>query len=216
MNIFTRHFIHIYFLVEFEILFYIYYVMPYEKSLIYGLFKIDLVNSIIPKTNITDVFNKQCDGYNHEFDKYNEKLIMNCLYFIIFLNVVLVGIFLNDIVNIYRTYTELASSPKKRKFNSSSSLVSFGSLNNMADYKKNDDTEKPKLEIATITLEHVEDIFFIYYWKYSDFLVEINKTIQFIILVGIFEYIFFKSVVNKYKIVNSKTLMCKMLDELND
>ena len=86
----------------------------------------------------------------------------------------------------------------------------------MADYKKNDDTEKPKLEIATITLEHVEDIFFIYYWKYSDFLVEINKTIQFIILVGIFEYIFFKSVVNKYKIVNSKTLMCKMLDELND
>ncbi len=203
-------------MVEFEVLFYIYYVMPYEKSLIYGLFKIEPVNSIIPKTNITDVFNKRCHGYNHEFDKYNDKLIMNCLYFIIFLNVVLVGIFLNDIVNVYRKYTDIAISPKKRKFNSSSSLVSFGSLNNMADYKKNDDSEKPKLEVVTIPLEPAEDTFYIYYWKYSDFLVEINKTTQFIILVGIFEYIFFKSVVNKYKIVNSKTLICKMLDELNN
>jgi hypothetical protein len=34
------------------------------------------------------------------------------------------------------------------------------------------------------------------------------------VIVGVFEYLFFTTIVNKYKIVNSKTLICKMIDEL--
>ena len=56
MTTIIRHFIHLYFLAEFEVLFYIYYIMPYEKTLIYNIFKIYTHNSdpkIIWERNFT-------------------------------------------------------------------------------------------------------------------------------------------------------------------
>jgi hypothetical protein len=202
MNIFTRHFIHLYFLAEFEVLFYIYYIMPYEKKLIYNIFKIQKMSDYVPIQNITQYMGDRCDGYTHEFDSYNDKLIMKCFYIICFLNVVLGGVMIHDIVKIYRKYSE---TPKRRTYNSTSSLVSFGSSTNIAEMKKSDE----------LVDEHRDETFVIYYCKNSEFILEIIKTIQFIILVGIFEYVFFTTIVNKYKIVNSKTLICKMIDELH-
>jgi len=171
MNIFSRHFIHLYFLAEFEVLFYIYYIMPYEKKLIYGIFKIqkmidDIPIGYIPIQNITKMFSSKCDGYDHEFDSYNNKLINKCTYFIWFLNTILGGIVIHDLAWMYRKYNA------------------------------------------------IPDNFIKYYWKNSEVVSEIVKTVQFIIIVGAFEYLFFTNIVNKYKIVNSKTLICKMIDEL--
>ncbi len=199
MNILTRHFIHLYFLAEFEVFFYIYYIMPYEKTLIYGIFKIDSWTDELPLQNITHNIGNKCDGYDTEFDDYNGKLIDKCLYFIYIINGILCGIFIHDIMKI--RLSEPPASPRKQTFNSSSSLVSFGSSNNIAEMKKSDE---PVTEINCVY----------YYWKNSEFLSEIIKTIQFIILVGVFEYFFFTTVVDKYKIVNSKTLICKLLDEI--
>ena len=53
--------------------------------------------------------------------------------------------------------------------------------------------------------------FGLYYWNKSDFLLASCKTVQFIILIGIFEYLFFSIIVNKYKVVSAKLLMCKLL-----
>lgn len=195
MNILTRHFIHLYFLAEFEVFFYIYYIMPYEKSLIYGIFKIDKWTHDLPLQNLTNVIGNKCDGYDTEFDEYNGNLINNCFYFIYIINVILCGIFIHDIMKMYSSDTL-----KKRSYNSSSSLVSFGSPTNITDVKKTD--------------ENVTETNISYYLKNSEFLSEMVKTLQFIVLVGIFEYIFFSTVVNKYKIVNSKTLICKMIDEI--
>ena len=39
---------------------------------------------------------------------------------------------------------------------------------------------------------------------------------EFIILIGIFEYCFFKFIVNKFKIANTKTVMCNILKHLNN
>ena len=49
MKLIFYHFLHLYFLTEFEIIFYIYYVMPYEKSLIGvpGLNQYGKINSSI-------------------------------------------------------------------------------------------------------------------------------------------------------------------------
>jgi hypothetical protein len=33
-----KNFIHLYFFTEFEIMFYIYYILPYEKQLVYNMF----------------------------------------------------------------------------------------------------------------------------------------------------------------------------------
>ena len=202
MNTITRHFIHLYFLAEFEVLFYIYYIMPYEKTLIYNIFKIKKWTDQIPIQNITYLFNSQCDGYDHEFDEYNGKLIKKCFYFIYFINAVLGAIFIYDAVTIYRKYT----GPTKRRSNSM--LSSFGSSNNIVEIKKTD-------EQTSVSQEQKEEQFIVYYWKNSELLSEFGKTVQFIVIVGVFEYLFFTTIVNKYKIVNSKTLICKMIDELD-
>ena len=48
MKLIFYHFLHLYFLTEFEIIFYIYYVMPYEKLLIFNLFDTDDIEKIMP------------------------------------------------------------------------------------------------------------------------------------------------------------------------
>jgi hypothetical protein len=53
--------------------------------------------------------------------------------------------------------------------------------------------------------------FCLYYWNKSEFLAATYRTIQFIILIGIFEYLFFSIIVNKYKVVSAKLLLCKLL-----
>ncbi len=208
MNIFSRHFIHLYFLAEFEVLFYIYYIMPYEKKLIYGIFKIqkmidDIPIGYIPIQNITKMFSSKCDGYDHEFDSYNNKLINKCTYFIWFLNTILGGIVIHDLAWMYRKYNAIPASPKRRTMRK---LSSFGSSEDMKKYDEQIDSDT--------ALINNEDNFIKYYWKNSEVVSEIVKTVQFIIIVGAFEYLFFTNIVNKYKIVNSKTLICKMIDEL--
>jgi len=56
--------------------------------------------------------------------------------------------------------------------------------------------------------------FIIYYWNNSGFCSELIKTIEFIIFVGIFEYIFFVYIVNKFKIANSKTIFCNIYKKI--
>jgi hypothetical protein len=87
-----------------------------------------------------------------------------------------------------------------------------------ADYKKNDDVD---IEMGPLGDELSTDIkpgighetFILYYWKNSKFVKNVGKTVRFIILVGIFEYAFFTLIINKYKIVNTTTLLCKMVHE---
>lgn len=109
------------------------------------------------------------------------------------------------------------------RYDSKSAIVSFGSFQNLGDYKKNDDNESsvemvtsPKNTTLTDTNGVIENPTFIkYYWYNSGFLAEFIKTIEFIILVGIFEYLFFAYIVNKYKIANSKTILCNIYKKIN-
>jgi hypothetical protein len=93
--------------------------------------------------------------------------------------------------------------------------MAFGSGNNLFEQKKNDDRE---IEMRPFTKRVVEEEpretqFVVYYWKKSVFFAEFCKTVQFIILVAVFEYLFFKTVVNKYKILDQKTLLCDLVRE---
>ena len=78
----------------------------------------------------------------------------------------------------------------------------------------------PKLVVndnnSSVTTDIIENPTFIkYYWFNSGFLAELIKTIEFIILVGIFEYLFFAYIVNKFKIANSKTILCSIYKKIN-
>ena len=106
--------------------------------------------------------------------------------------------------------------------------MAFKSSQNIAnDYKKNDDSgfELQAINIEkTDTNEFIEnketikikndDYFIIYYYKNSELIKEIFKLIQFIILVGVFEYVFFTTIVNKYKIANIDTILCNIENKI--
>lgn len=207
--IFYYHFIHLYFLTEFEILFYIFYIMPYEKELILNLISLDDA----PIYNITlDIDLSNCPKYQHRLDQSNHKLWNICVYYLIAINAVFFLLFCRDLLQNYVKFGEMPPSPK---YNTGSSLMAFGSGNNLFEQKKNDDRE---IEMRPFTKRVVEEEpretqFVVYYWKKSVFFAEFCKTVQFIILVAVFEYLFFKTVVNKYKILDQKTLLCDLVRE---
>jgi hypothetical protein len=86
--------------------------------------------------------------------------------------------------------------------------TSFEKITNIINnnLKKNTSFEK-------IT-NNIDKYFIFYYYKNSELLKEIFKLIQFIVLVGIFEYLFFTTIVNKYKIANIHTILCKLIKEV--
>ncbi len=256
-------FIHLYFVIVFEILFYLYYIMPYEKTLIYDLFDITKYTKNIQNYSLIEELIEhqlQCDAGQKRIDKYNHTLWLKCMWFIGILTVILVAVFVRDGWRTWKLYLVLSggcgtitkhnsrtqlveneyveqnspkavnkSSPKNIAFDqgftnsgishartavplslikSGSSLPDEPDFVNIQRYsprhKKNDDVVNPDIVIVT-------DTFVLYYWKNSKFVKNMGKTIRFIILVGIFEYAFFTLIVNKYKIVNTKTLLCKMV-----
>jgi hypothetical protein len=220
------HIIHICLLTEFEIFFYIYYVMPYEKTIFDKLFNSQDLH--IHNLNITyfDNENNKCTNYQEQLDDDNKKLFDYCYTYIVIINVILLMFFIYDLFKTYCLYIV----PNSPKYNSKSSLVSFNSFT--MDYKKNDDLEddlENNLELVDIECI-VPDIkkpeklekqtrspyFIIYYWNNSGFLYEFIKTAEFIILIGIFEYCFFKFIVNKFKIANTKTIMCNILKKIHN
>ena len=202
-------FIHLYFLTEFEILFYIFYIMPYEKELILELVK---PPDDIPYYTIS-INQNECDKYQHRLDKSNHRLWQMCVYYMITINVILFLLFCRDML--YK-YVELSNQALSPKFNAASSLMAFGSGNNLCEHKKNDDTgiELQPLSKNVVEENPRETWFVVYYWKKSAFIADFCKTVQFILLVAIFEYLFFKMVVNKYKILDRKTLLCNVVKEL--
>lgn len=244
------HFIHLYFFTVFEVLFYIYYILPYEKSIFKHIFDDDI--SSIPKINITTLtlltqtnpyfsINK-CSIYQNNLDNDNKNIYDYCFIYIYSISSIFIIMFFRDIwknyINYNSAYNSIAiQTPKQTqiskpnlpspKYDSKSSIISFGSFQNLKDYKKNDDKESSisMIEIPKNNNNEnknninnnsiIENPFFIiYYWNNSGFISELIKTIEFIILVGIFEYIFFVYIVNKFKIANSKTIFCNIYKKI--
>jgi hypothetical protein len=216
--------------------------MPYERSIFEKLISTKDLNipnlDNILNLNITyfDHQNSKCTNYQKQLDDDNTKLFNYCYTYIVIINVVLLMFFIYDL---FKTYC-LFIVPNSPKYNSKSSLVSFNSFT--MDYKKNDDMKdnvEDDFELVDIEQHITRDInnpekpekpekiekpekqirssyFIIYYWNNSGFVNEFIKTIEFIILIGIFEYCFFKFIVNKFKIANTKTIMCNILKQLNN
>jgi hypothetical protein len=179
----------------------------------------------------------KCNAYQNRLDTYNSKLFNYCIIYIIIINVLLVMLFIKDIYQNYSIFCETCISPTNQKYklscNPNSSLMAFKSSQNIAnDYKKNDDNGVELRDVNINTGINIEtshskefnntnnefnpirikndDLFIVYYYKNSELMKEIFKLIQFIILVGIFEYVFFTTIVNKYKIANIDTILCNI------
>ena len=244
------HFIHLYFFTVFEVLFYIYYILPYEKSIFKHIFDDEI--SSIPKINITllsllDPSNpyisiNKCKEYQNNLDNDNKYIYDYCFIYIYMISSIFIIMFFRDISKNYSNYNATYNTAYNSiainttaktstlplpspKYDSKSSIISFGSFQNLGDYKKNDDKESSisMIEIPKNNNENNNNLnnsiienqtFRIYYWNNSGFISELIKTIEFIIFVGIFEYIFFVYIVNKFKIANSKTIFCNIYKKI--
>jgi hypothetical protein len=269
-----HHFIHFYFFTEFEILFYIYYILPYEKKLVYDMFSINkfiskydddrvitLLNNFSNINTNTNKYNDQCASEQLKIDKDNNKLWTYCFIYIMSINVLLLLFFIRDLIINYKCFYEIRDrrvikqidmdrnrdnrDNKDKKYNSQSSLTAFGSGNNLdLKYKKTDnmsvfeidmiDLESDGLGLGlglgvgvigsnsgsplNMSKEKCTEIsynsFCLYYWHKSVMITAIGNTTKFIIIIGIFEYLFFIFIVNKFKIINSDLVLCKILEDL--
>ena len=226
---FIHHFIHLYFFTEFEILFYIYYILPYEKQLVYNMFSKDsilksLTNSFKDDDKFTSLldsfethnFDKQCDLEQDRIDANHNKLWTYCFIYIIIMNSLLFLFFVKDFIICYRNYNPKFSLSSLSSLTSLSSLSSPTFCNQTTKYKKSDfDIEMIDLEAAEKRISNSNNVsynsFCLYYWHKSEFFLATWNTIQFIILIGVFEYLFFITIVNKYKVVSAKMLLCKLI-----
>jgi len=218
------HFIHLYLLTIFEVFFYIYYIMPYEKTIFNHIFDGDI--SYIPKINTTYIPLQNCNEYQNDLDENNEKLWNSCFIYIVTSSSIFVAVFFRDLWKNYSAYNVITTIPSSPRYDPKSAIVSFGSFQNLNDYKKTDDKKMDDKEASIEMISSpkntennssvlIENPTFIkYYWYSSGFLKEFIKTLEFILLVGIFEYLFFVYIVNKYKIANSKTILCNIYKKI--
>lgn len=202
--------------------------MPYEKTIFNHLFDDEI--SSLSKLNITNYISEsECSRYQNKLDTENKYLWDYCFIYIASLSALFIIVFLRDIWKNYNSYKLITttSSPSSPRYDSNSAIVSFGSFQNLNDYKKNDYTNSSSVEMISIpklvvndnnsseTTDIIENPTFIkYYWYNSGFLAELIKTLEFIVLVGIFEYLFFAYIVNKFKIANSKTILCSIYKKI--
>ena len=195
--------------------------MPYEKSIFNHIFDKELDKIDYQDYNVSITYPTDCDKYQAELDDANRVLWNYCFIYIGSATGILIAVFLRDLYKMRQTWhSQTPISPSK--YNSQSSLVSFGSFPNLSEYKKTDDIEGPSSVELTNLNSHVrsgeppieKDPFYKYYWQNSGFIAEFIKTAEFIILVGIFEYFFFISIVDKFKIANSKTILCDVTKKI--
>ncbi len=186
MHNLLSHLIHLTVITEFEVLFYIYYIVPYERQSIHKMFDYKL-----PPINTTVTQHIGCASELERMDAYNDKLIAICYYYIGAVNLLLLGAFVYDI---YKYLKPGASIP--RVISSPKSWIQ------MIDFTVTEtaDTIEPKEpDIKS-------------YWNQSRFVAKMCETLQLIVLLGIFEYLFFNYLFNKFKIVSAKLIVCGILE----
>ena len=154
--------------------------------------------------NISIGYNSLCNKEEERMEDYNNKLNTICYYYIGSVNFLLLLAFLYDLRKNYCFYfgnnemPRVLSSPKYL-----SAAFSIEMVDIEADIKVENKEKEKKSK--------VDERFIIYYWKNSRFVAKMCETIQLIILLGVFEYIFFTYLFNKFKIVSAKLVLCKLI-----
>ena len=196
------HLIHLTFITEFEIFFYIYYIVPFERENIYKMFDSEYNNNF--NYNISTSYNNFCNKEEERMEEYNNKLNIICYYYIGCVNFLLLIAFLYDLRKNYCFYFGNNEIPRVL---SSPKYLSTAFSIEMVDIEAEKDIVENK-EVKNKTDER----FIFHYWKNSRFIAKMCETIQLIILLGIFEYIFFTYLFNKFKIISAKLILCKLVN----
>lgn len=243
-----HYYSHFYILTFFEVIFYKYYIFPYENQLILNLIGAK-VDEVVEKEGGYDKIKNQYP----EVHDFIVKLMFNCgegannadnaalfqicdvylfvssfLFFALFVVDVAVTYFqyaCNDRICVDKpsiTQTEMSS----RRFNTVQSPVETSRIltgsNTIVFHTEPIEEEMGVVpfEIAS-RRESIEKsstqqciVAVQYYGKNSVFLAELIKTMNFIILIGVFEYLFFAFIVCKLKPIDLNYMLCTIMQKI--
>jgi hypothetical protein len=183
---FQKIYVHFYALTMFEICFYFYFVVPFEKRIIGSLFTgliptntIQIQNTTITIKNVlTLIDTTNCVAYMRKINTNNMRLFWNAMKYIIGSSLLLLTLFLIDVIN----YIYLKQKNDLEETDYSTTIVKKEKL-----YCKHD------------------------FCMYSIVLRECRATLSFLCIIVIFEYMFFVNIVEKYVVANAKTIICEMI-----
>ncbi len=214
------HLIHITLITEFEVLFYIYYIVPYERDSIYKMFNPD-TNIDIHSYNISKP--AFCNDEYQRITEYNDKLVAICYYYIGGINALLLGAFIYDVYKVLCTSSlpRVLSSPKSwlpvidgnpvpYPENSRLPIGQPSLEGGITMFPFEIEMVPPEPTCTSVKPVESENVL-LKYWKQSRFMAKMSETLQLIMLLGIFEYLFFNYLFNKFRIVSAKLIACNLL-----
>lgn len=224
MRLLLYHFIHLYFISEFEVLFYLYYIFPYEKRMVYNLFTINDIPYNYNTTLINNIYEKyNCQSYFNEMNNNNDKLFNYCFYYLISINILLFLIIIYDMYYLHLKYSEIIVIQDNNDgklieiTNRNSDELNISNINikdSNNDIPSIIDSNENLVKMQTMNSNIIvnnKDSFIKYYLVNSKVVNEIKKLLQFILLIGAFEYLFFSYIVNEFKIANTHSIVCNII-----
>jgi hypothetical protein len=216
--------IHLYFITLFEVLFYLYYILPYEQQLLFGLFEFHS-DQLTAKYNITitasDLYDTEhCRDDTDRIRRANTPLYLYCYYYIGVVSVCFVGLFCYDVslhlmknadANLVSTKIKTITTPTtngltKNTFSFSSVDMQEVELGTMGENKTAKDIKTEKSVDPPSASEKQSN-----YWKESMFIAEFIRSLYFICFIGVFEYLFFTQIVDNFKVFDLKMILCNLL-----
>lgn len=231
---FLYYFLHFYIVTVFEILFYIYYIFPYENLLFYKLFYsyIDkylhainneqlhnIVNTMITNATMTEYY-ENCERDIDRIYYYDEKIFMTCKIYILCIHLVFLCIFAYELHFMYTRYVDNGEPTIEHSIHREKNIMSEINSQFLCD-EKNEGNDEISLTLENKKQEgqHVaqhKSRFFVYYYQHSSFLKEFVRTAKFILLIGVFEYLFFTDIIKKVKIVDMNIIVCKVVKSIDE
>lgn len=217
-DIFLYFYLHFYFVTLFEILFYVYYIFPYENTLFYQLiyssfskyitdgndiYK-EIINEAVGNSTMTEYYNK-CQNEMDKIYYYDEQLFMICK---IYIGVTSATFLLVIIYDISRTKGEY------NKYIDNIVTLDGENVNNFIQMNSN--LEEPEKTVIIFKEEKPNKTSHArFYFKNSSLVKEFIRTSELILLIGIFEYLFFNFIIKKIKITDMQIILCKIVKTID-
>ena len=125
--------IHFYFITLFEVLFYLYYILPYEQSLLVNLFNLrhNKYDKFIHKYNVSITAStfyelEHCGNGERRIDDANEPLYRYCYYYIGFIQVALLIVFFYDVHYTYGFYFASINNEHSQNHTNNDKIKNYG------------------------------------------------------------------------------------------
>ena len=235
-----HYYSHFYILTFFEVIFYKYYIFPYENQLILNLIGAK-VDEIVSKEGGYDKIKNQYPDV-HDFivellfncgeganNADNAALFQICDIYLFVSSFLFFALFVVDGTITYYQYAHTINCftgspdiqndhPNHNLSNMEMNMIIYNTTTieqdtNIVPFEiisRNDSIEKEKH--TTLTQQYTAILR--YYGKNSIFIAELGKTLNFIVLIGIFEYAFFAFIVCQLKPVDLNYILCTILQKL--